>query len=297
MREDRVFEPYKVKSKLPKSPLAGRIDTHEPPSSEKAAESAPPAESVALSPAAAALARKEQRFFQQQTELKAREKALEAERAEIAELKAMKAKLAQKDFTDLEKLVPYEDYTQHLINKQPQSEEAKRLAEIQARIDKIEGTQKQSLEERMADAVETTRGAVKSVVDTNADFAKVKDFKFHDGTKELKFEDAVVQHILDSLDQDNVELTPEQAAKEVKTLLVEQAKNLAVLNEAVAQAAPVEEKKPAPPKAGIPTLTQNMAAAGEAKRPNRPYQGMSDSERWAEARRRAEDRLKAQKPA
>lgn len=285
LREDKVFEPYKVKARSQSPTKTVQTDNTVASPSDPAAVSAPAAESVALSPAMAALARKEQRFLQQQSELKAQQKALEAERAEIAELKAMKAKLAAKDFSGIEEQVPYDDYVKYLLSKQPQSEEAKHLAEISNRIEKIEGTQKQSLEDRMADAINSTRDAVKGVVESNAEFSSIKELGLHE---------AVVQHILDSWDQDNVELTPEQAAKEVETLLVEQAAKFAGLPKlkAATPAAPAEEKKLPPLKQGITTLTNNMAAAGDAKRPNRPFQGMSDSERWAEARRRAEEKLK-----
>lgn len=282
LREERIFEPYRVKQKPVK---AVQADTNVPASSDPAAEPAKTAESVTLSPGMAALARKEQKFLQQQAHFKAQQKALETERAEIAELKAMKAKLAAKDFSGIEDQVPYDDYVKYLLNKQPQSEEAQRLSEISSRIEKIEGTQKQSLEDRMADAIETTRGAVKSVVESNAEFSSIK---------ELKMEEAVVQHILDSWDEDNVELSPEQAAKEVEELLVERAAKFAGLPKlkAAQTQPPAEEKKLPPLKEGTATLTNNMAATGEAKRPNRSYQGMTDSQRWAEARKRAEEKLK-----
>lgn len=286
MREERVFEPYKVPARPKPSPQTVQSNINVAPASEKAAEPAAPAESVALSPAMAALARKEQAFLRQQAELKTQQKALEAERAEIAELKAMKAKLAAKDFSGIEEQVPYDDYVNYLISKKaaadPNSQE---LQSIKKELAEIKDGQKKSLEERMSDAIETTRGAVKSVVESNADFSSIK---------ELKLEEAVVQHILDSWDEDEVELSPEQAAKEVEALLVEQAAKYAGLPKlkTASQPAPVEEKKLPPLKPGITTLTNNMAATGDAKRPPRSYQGMSDQERWTEARRRAEEKLK-----
>lgn len=289
MREDKVFEPYKVKAKPAKSPTTpaptNQADTPVAPVSEKAAEPAAPAESVALSPAMAALARKEQAFLRKQAELETQKKAIEAEKAEIAELKALKAKLAAKDFSGIEEQVPYEDYVNYLISKKtaadPQSQE---LQALKKEIEGLKEGQKKSLEERMADAVAITKEKVKGVVESGAEFTAIK---------KLKLEDAVVQHILDSWEEDEVELTPEQAAKEVESLLKEEAKRMASIFEPESPPKPAEEKQLPPLKPGVQTLTNNMAPAGEAARPNRPYQGMSDSERWAEARRRAEAKLKA----
>lgn len=300
MREERVLEPYrKPASKAAAAPNPVQQDNTVPPKDPVAAEPAQTAESVALSPGMAALVRKEQRVRQQEAQLKAQQKALEAERAEIAELKALKTQLEAKDFSGIEKLVPYEDYTNHLIGKQtPESPEAKQIAELKAQIDKIAGTQQQSLEERMKEAVRNTTEAVKSVVESSADYAKVKDIKFHDGEKELSFSDAVTQHILDSWDEDEIELSPEQAAKEVKAILIDRAKSLSAIAEPAAPVIPpTQDPKTAQPKPAGTTLTNSMAAAGEGTRPNRPFHGMSDSERWAEARRRAEAKLKAQKTA
>ena len=285
MREDRVFEPYKVKQKPAPSRQTVQANTSVPAAGDPAAVPATTAESVSLSPGMAALARKEQKFLQQQREFKAQQTALEAERAEIAELKAMKAKLAAKDFSGIESQIPYEDYVNYLASKMNADDpQAKALNEIKTELSAVKEAQKRTTDERLAEAVEHTRNAVKGVVASNAEFSSIK---------ELKLEEAVVQHILDSWDEDEVELSPEQAAKEVEGLLVEQATKFAGLPKLKTQTpAPTEEKKPLPEKTGAATLSNNMAAVGEAKRPNRSYQGMTDQQRWAEARRRAEEKLK-----
>jgi len=113
----------------------------------------------------------------------------------------------------------------------------------------------------------------------------------------LKMQEAVVQHILDTWEHDNIDLTPEQAAKEVEELLIERANEeyakLSGLSKIKSKSAVVDEKKQLPPlKQGIKTLTNNMTATGEIKRPAKSFQGMTDNERWAEARRRAEEKLK-----
>src|SRR5437899_5789437 len=73
---------------------------------------------VTLSPQLTALARREAKFRQQEQAFKSEQSKLEAERAEIAELKAIKAKLATKDYSGLEELgVDYNDYSNYLLKK------------------------------------------------------------------------------------------------------------------------------------------------------------------------------------
>lgn len=243
-------------------------------------------ESVSLSPAAAALARKEQAFRRQQQELKAKEQALEAERQEIAELKALKSKLANKDYSDLEKLAPYDEYTNYLIEKSssttPEQEEIKKL---RSEIEEVRDSHKKEIDQRFEAAVNERRKAVTSLVDSDPAYSSIK---------ELKLQEAVVQHILDTWEHDSVDLPIEQAAKEVEELLNERAAKFASLSKFKSQQKPVEEKKELPPlKPGIKTLTNNMAATGEIKRPQRSFADMkSDSERYAEAKRRVLEKSK-----
>jgi hypothetical protein len=264
------------------SAKSGQVNTIA--SNDSSAESQNPSvESVTLSPAAAALARKEQKFRQQQQELKAKEQELEADRAAIAEYKALKAKLAAKDYSDVEKLVDYSDYSNYLIEKgnvnTPEQEEIKRLS---AKLDDIDKAQKDDVSKRFDAAVNERRSAVKQLVGSDAAFSTIK---------ELKAEEAVVTHILDTWEHDSVDLTVEQAAKEVEDLLLEKATKWSQVSKIKPQA--TQEKKELPPlKSGVKTLTNNMAPTGEIKRPQKSYEGMSETERYKEARRRAEEKLK-----
>ena len=246
-----------------------------------------PEASVNLSPAAAALARKEAKFRQQQQELKAKETALEAERLEIAELKALKAKLAAKDYSSVESLVDYNDYTNYLIEKgganTPEQEEIKKLS---SKLESIEKAQQDDFNKRFDAAVNERRTAVKQLVESDATFSSIK---------ELNMQEAVVQHILDTWEHDSVDLTVEQAAKEVEDLLVERATKWTSLSKFKSQgASQSQEKKELPPlKAGVKTLTNNMAPTGEIKRPQKSFEGMSEQDRYKEAYRRAQEKLKA----
>lgn len=280
MREERVVNPY---NNLPRKANAiGQLNTNETP--PKAEVTAPPVETVQLSPQVAALARKEQKFRREEQELKAQKVALEAERAEIAELKALKAKLALKDYSGIEELVKYDEYTNYLIEKtETQSPEAKALKELQAKVESVEAAQKTDVEKRFEAAVQERRKAVTEIVESNPEFSSIK---------ELKLQEAVVKHILDTWEHDSVDLSPEDAAREVEKELLERAGRWAGLTKLKPQDQQAEQKNLPPLKPGIKTLTNNMAATGEIKRPVKSLANMSDNERWAEARRRAEEKLK-----
>lgn len=297
MRETREIDPYRSRIKAPfASPpkTAGQptinseakpIGLEEPKTETE--------ETVTLSPQMAALARKEQKFRQRELEFKKTTEALEAEKAEIADLKALKAKLANKDYSGIEGLVKYDEYTNYLIEKEqgvsPEQQAVKKLAE---EVEILKVSQKADIEKRFEAAVAQRRTAVSELVQTNAEFSKIK--------KTPKAEEAVLDHILKTWSEDGVDLSVEQAAKEVQTELLARAREArkwaaALLDdEPVAESPEIEgEKKQLPPmKPQIKTLTNNMAATGEIKRPVKSFQHMSDTERWAEARRRAEEKIK-----
>lgn len=243
-----------------------------------------PVESVTLSPAAAALARKESKFRQQQQELKIQEAQLEADRKELADLKALKAKIAAKDYSGIENLVDYNDYTNYLIEKEtsstPEQQELKKLA---AKLDGMEKAQQTDISKRFEAAVNERRNAVKALVGSDDTYSTIKG---------MKAEETVVQHILDTWEHDSIDLTVEQASKEVEDLLQEKASRWASFSKEKTQAS--QEKKELPPlKSGVmKTLTNNMAPTGDIKRPQKSFEGMSEQERYKEAYRRAQEKLK-----
>ncbi len=289
MREDMVVDPYRSSKALPKA-MEAVENGQAPINSDKDVPVEPgekTEEAVTLSPHMAALARKEQQFRRNEQALKVKEQALEAERAEIAELKAMKAKIAAKDFSGLENLVKYEDYTNYLIEKESsQTPEQQALKKLEAKLESLETSQKDDVSKRFEAAVTERRKAVTSLVESNEEYSTIK---------ELKLQEAVVQHILDTWEHDEVDLSPEEAAKEVEAELLDRANKWTSLSKLKPKTTPEVEQKELPPlKPGIKTLTNNMAATGEIKRAVKPLHLMSDVERYAEARRRAEERLKQQ---
>lgn len=280
MREEAIFNPYKPRP----APSIGQPDKSG--ETVAAVESKPAEETVTLSPAAAAIARKEQKVRQQEQAVKARELALEKAQLEIAEFKAMKEKLKNKDYSALEAVgVDYNEYSQYQVDKlngaDPNKEALKKLAD---EVSGLKKSQEDNVSKQFEAAVNERRLATKELVDSKPEFSRIKKANAHE---------AVVQHILDTWEHDSKEISVEQAAQEVEELLTEKAKKWAALLEEEKEAAPEGEKKQLPPlKQGLKTLT-NQVTTGEIKKPVKSFQHMSDSERWAEARRRAEEKLQA----
>ncbi len=284
MREERVVEPYRQRTIKP-APQIGQPDINDTSVPATGAETPKPAEeSVTLSPQMAALARKEQAFRRQQQEFKAQLAAAQAQNAELTQLRAMKAKLESKDFSEISKMVPYNDYANWLIENGSQaSPEQQALKKLEAELEGVKEAQKTDVEKRFEAAVAERRNAAKELVASNPEFSSIK---------ELKQEEAVVQHILDTWEHDDIELTVEQAAKEVEQALVEQGNKWASIPKIKSASTPAEKKDLPPMKPGIKTLTNEMTIQGDVKNPRKSFQGMTDSERYAEARRRAEEKLK-----
>lgn len=290
MREERVISPYQSSTaRLEKAQARVAEKTNQPGTNVAGSPAAsglgevPP--SISLSPAAAALARKEAKFRQQEQAMKADREKLEADRKEIEELRALKSKLQAKDYSGVEGLVDYNEYTNYLIEKgAATTPEQERIKVLDDKLSSVEKQLKDDVTKRFEAAVSERRQAVKKLVETDTAYPAIK---------RSKQEEAVVQHILDTWEKDSVDLSVEQAAKEVESLLVENAKKWAALvqPEPVLEAEATPKELP-PLKPKVKTLTNDMSATGDVKRPLRSYQGMSDAERWAEARRRAEEKLK-----
>jgi hypothetical protein len=167
--------------------------------------------------------------------------------------------------------------------KIPRAEE---LEKVRSEIAALKAAQEKDISDRFESAVNQRRVAVKTLIATNEEFSTIR---------ELNAEDAVVQHILDTWENEEIELSPEDAAKEVEAALLEKATKWTTLTKLKKQEPTevVAEKKELPPlKAGMKTLTNDMASTGEIKRVTKPLHMMTESERYAEARRRYEEKLK-----
>lgn len=291
MREERVYDPYRVKG--PRA-LIGQTDKNSGTLAPE--EPRPTEETVKLSPQAAALARMEMKSRQREQELKKREAALAAERAEFADFKAMKEKIAAKDYSVLDGVgVDYNEYSQYQLNKLNGTDPVQaEIARLSNKTSEIEKSIQDNVSKQFDAAVSERKLAAKQFIESSSELPAIKRLGVEKGR------DAIVQHILDTWEHDKdadgnpVELSIEQAAKEVEAEVHRRAKAWAGLLEDNKEV-PVEgEKKQLPPlKSGLKTLT-NQVTAGDLKRSMKPLHNLPDSERWAEAKRRAEERLQQQ---
>ncbi len=288
MREERTVDPYRINKPKVMAPIGEPDINSEQKKEAESGEVAPvKEESITLSPQMAALARKEQKFRQNELNVKRREEALAAREANISRLEELEKKLKADDYSGVEDLVKYDKYTNYLIEKDTQlTPEQKAVKELNEKVSGVEKRIQEDVEIRFEAAVNERRKAVQTLVETNQEFSSIK---------EMKAEEAVVKHILDTWEHDQIDLSPEEAAKEVEEILLETANKWNSLSKLKNKLNPnevTEDKHALPPlRAPIKTLTNNMAATGEIKRVQKPLGQMSDSERWAEARRRAEEKL------
>lgn len=278
MREERVVSPYKVGD--PRASI-GQYDKVERTSAPEA--SRPTEETVKLSPGAAALARREFKFRQEKQALEKDRASVAAERAELSQLRAMKEKLAAKDYSAVDGLVDYNEYSQYQLNKmQGEDPRAEELNQLRGKTDSLEKMMQQNIETQFEAAVSERRTATAELVDKTDQFPRIKKAKAHE---------AVVQHILDTWEHDSKELSISQAAQEVESILLEKARQWASLLEDDKQANAEDPRKSLPPlKPSLRTLT-NQVTAGDVHRPRKSYSQMSETERYAEARARAIERL------
>lgn len=278
----RVISTKTGPSPKPKTePVGDQPDTSR--SESLVVASTPPAESAKLSPQLSALARKEQAFRQRELAFKEREKSLESRLVEAEQYSKLKAKLSSKDYSELDTLgFNYDEYVQYRIDKQG-GEDPHKLA-IKKLEDEIEALKKGSEEKSTQEYEETVseyRKEVNSLAESDPRFSSVK---------ELKRQEAALQFILDSWEQDNEEITVEQALTIVEDYSVEEAKQFSSLSKLKLPVNEAElEKKLPPPKTGLKTLTQQVVASSE-KKPAKNLQYLSESERYAEARRRVLER-------
>jgi hypothetical protein len=96
----------------------------------------------------------------------------------------------------------------------------------------------------------------------------------------------VLQHVNDSFDEDDVELTVEQAAKEIEAEAVKRAEKFASVSK-IKQRFSEPPKVLGAPKTAPKTITQSMTLSSE-KAASKPFHLMSESEQIAEAIRRVQ---------
>lgn len=234
-----------------------------------------------LSPQLTALARKESKLRQQEQAFKAREAAVTAKEAEFGKLTELKAKLAVRDYSILDEIgIDYNDYTNYAVQKlngsNPQDEAIKKL---ESDINRLEEASKQNVNKQYEATINQYRRDVKNLVesDPSYDSIKVKGAQEH-----------VVQHIVDTFNEDGEVLTIQQAAKEVEETILEEAREYLKLSKLQSELKPKEqEKKLPPPKQQTRTLTNQITQANPSA-PRNQFQHMSMKERIAIAASRAQ---------
>lgn len=232
---------------------------------------------VTLSPQLTALARKEAKFRQQEQAFKAEQQKLAEEKAKVVKLLELESKLASKDYSVLDEIgVSYEEWTKYLINKgESEKPEVQAIRKLESEIDGIKKANEQSVTKQYEATVNQYKRDIKNLIDSNPEF---------DSVKTMKAEDHVLQHILDTFNEDGDILSVEQAAKEIEEHLVEEALEMAKLKRVQERLAPkVEEKRQLPPpKSGLRTLS-NQVTQSTPSVPRNQFQHMSMKERIAAA--------------
>lgn len=233
-------------------------------------------EAVTLSPQLTALARREQKFRQQEQAFKAEKAEFAAKQTEVAGLADLKGKLANKDYSALEELgVTYEEFVQYKLNQgDSATPEAQAYKKLEDEINGIKSSQKQNEEKQYEATVSQYRNDIKALVAKDPQFESIK---------ELGAEDHVLQHILDTFEQDGEVLSVDEAAKEVEEALMEEAMRMSNLTKVKAKSAPAKAILPPPQKASpsLKTLTQQIAP--QTPKTFGQFQHLSPKERLAQA--------------
>ena len=250
--------------------------------------SATPAASVKLGPEVTALARKQQAFRQREQALIEREKQLEAKLAEADKYSQLKTKFDSKDFSAAEELgLTYDEFTKYKLEKQlGEDPQAQKFNSLEEQIQALKKSQEDKATQEYEETVAAYRTEITSLIDA-PEFQTLKKFKETNAEgKEFTGVDIALQLILDSWEEDQVEVSSEEAVRLTKESLIERARKYAALIEEPVQ----EESKLPPPRPGSRTLTQQLQPAGVTKQPAKSLQHLSEAERYAEARRRVLER-------
>lgn len=237
-------------------------------------------ETVTLSPKISALARKEQAQRQRELSLKRRERELEEKLAKAERFDKLQAKIKDGDYSAADELgLDYDKLTNHEIEKRsakdPQEEKYRSVEEKLVQLAK----KQEELEVREYQANQGLwKQEISNLVKDNEEFSTIKEWGA---------EDSVLQHINDSFEEDGVELSSEEAAREIEAALVER---LSGHQEKLSKVSKLKKlgEKLGPPKASPKTLTQTMTVTSQ-KQSKKPFHLMSESEQLAEAIRRVEE--------
>lgn len=252
----------------PAAPTTGQVDIIEKT----------PTQAVTLSPQLSLLARQEAKLRQREQALKTERESLATQKAENEKLFGFKQKLAAKDFSALDELgISYDDIANYQLAKiQGQSPEDQALKKLEVEIQSMKASQEANITKQYDATVARYKADIKDLVAKDPEFVTIKE----EGQEE-----AVLQHILDTFNEDNELLTVEQASKEIEDFLVEDAlkkQNLTKVKAKSAPPTPIEEpKKTLPARSGLRTLTNQIAPSTSAQTKYPQFQHLSMKERIA----------------
>lgn len=238
-----------------------------------------PAESVKLSPKITALARKEAAQRQREQALKVREQGFADKLAKAEKYEKLEAKIKAKDYSAADELgLNYEEYTNYLLTKQAgENPGEQRFRKQDEEIAALKRAQEEQVNKDYSHNQSLWKQEIAKVVDSNEAFSTIKELGMHEH---------VLQLINDSFDEDNIELTVEQAAKHVEEALVERAEKFASVTK-VKNRFQDTGKVLGPPKTSGKTITQNMTVTSTQTKP-KPFHLLSESEQIQEAYRRVQ---------
>lgn len=233
---------------------------------------------VTLSPQLTALARKQQKVQQDVQALRDKEAALAAKEADYIPRSSIKEKMEKDVTAALAELgYSYEEITTLLLNQQSSTDPTQQaLKKLEAEVVEMKTSQERAVSKQYEATVAQYRKEIEVLVAKDENYSSIK---------EERQEAAVLQHIIDTFNEDGEVLSVEEAAKDIEDCLVEEAMRLSNLTKVKAKLKPVAEepakKTLPPPKSGLRTLTNEVSSA-----PTRTFnqsQHLSMKERIAQA--------------
>lgn len=255
----------------PNKPVLGQVDTKEDT----------PAQAVTLSPQLTALSRKQQKLQAEVQAQRDKENQWAQKEADHVSKTAFKAKLQQNAAEALKDLgVSYDELANALIAQEQSADPVKKL---ESKIQQLEQSQEQQVSKQYEATVAQYRKEVETLVAKDDRFITVR---------EEKQEAAVLQHILDTFENEGEVLTVEEASNDIEDFLVAEAEGklkLTKLKAKLPQTEPAQKKLP-PPQAAqnqMKTLTQAVETSPQARSFNQ-FQHLSPKERLAQAIARAQ---------
>jgi hypothetical protein len=212
---------------------------------------------VTLSPKLTALARKEQKLQQDIQALRDKEAALTAKEKDYIPKSSIKEKMENNAIQALAELgYSYDEITNLVIAQQSKVDPAQEaLKKLESKIETMEETQKQNVSKQYEATVNQYKKEIATLIDKDENYSTVK---------ELSKQDAVLEHLIETFNEDGIVLSVDEAAKDIEEFLIEEATKMANLTKIKSKLAPPPEpKKLPPPKTGLRTLTTQVSSTPE----------------------------------